>query len=162
MCGVSGIAFSSRRACHVSEALLLRMRDVRRHRGPDDAGIYIEGPIGLAHRRLSIVDLATGHQPLSNADGSIQIVFNGEIYNHVEHRSDLEARGHVFTTHSDTEVIVHLYEEYGDRCVDYLRGMFAFAIWDGRTRELFLARDHLGGKPVYYVYADDGSLFFAP
>ena len=161
MCGVSGIAFSSRRACHVSEALLLRMRDVLRHRGPDDAGIFIEGPIGLAHRRLSIVDLATGHQPMANEDGSLRIVFNGEIYNHVEHRSELEARGHVFATHSDTEVIVHLYAEYGDRCVDYLRGMFAFAIWNRRTKEMFLARDRLGVKPLYYVHADDGSFFFA-
>ena len=161
MCGVSGIAFSSRRACHVSEALLLRMRDVLRHRGPDDAGIFIEGPVGLAHRRLSIVDLATGHQPMANEDGSLQVVFNGEIYNHVEHRSELEARGHVFATHSDTEVIVHLYAEYGDRCVDYLRGMFAFAIWNRRTKEMFLARDRLGVKPLYYVHADDGSFFFA-
>jgi asparagine synthase (glutamine-hydrolysing) len=161
MCGVSGIAFSSRRACHVSEVLLLRMRDVLRHRGPDDAGLFIEGPIGLAHRRLSIVDLALGHQPMANADGSLRIVFNGEIYNHVEQRSELEARGHVLTTHSDTEVIVHLYEEYGDRCVDYLRGMFAFAIWNQRARELFIARDRLGVKPLYYVHADDGSFFFA-
>src|SRR5207249_10994846 len=98
---------------------------------------------------------------MSNADGSVQIVFNGEIYNHAEHRPSLEARGHVFATHSDTEVIVHLYEEYGDRCVDYLRGMFAFAIWNRRTRELFVARDRLGVKPLYYVHAEDGSFFFA-
>jgi len=141
--------------------MLLRMRDVLRHRGPDDAGIFIEGPIGLAHRRLSIVDLATGHQPMSNEDGSVHIVFNGEIYNHAEHRPGLQARGYGFATRSDTEVIVHLYEEYGDRCVDYLRGMFAFAIWNQRTRELFIARDRLGVKPLYYVHADDGSLFFA-
>ncbi len=161
MCGISGIALSSRRACHVSEAILLRMRDVLRHRGPDDAGIFIEGPVGLAHRRLSIVDLATGHQPMANEDGALQIVFNGEIYNHADHRSALEARGHVFATHSDTESIVHLYEEYGDRCVDHLRGMFAFAIWNRRTKEMFLARDRLGVKPLYYVHADDGSFFFA-
>src|SRR5882724_448283 len=124
MCGISGIAYSPRRASQVNEALLVRMRDVLRHRGPDDAGLFIEGPVGLAHRRLSIVDLAAGHQPMPNEDGSIQIVFNGEIYNHAEHRSGLKARGHVFATHSDTEAVVHLYEEYGDRCVDYLRGMF--------------------------------------
>jgi len=160
MCGISGIALSRHRPGDVNQAMLLRMRDVLRHRGPDDAGIFIEGPIGLAHRRLSIVDLATGHQPMPNEDGSIQIVFNGEIYNHAEHRPGLQARGHVFSTHSDTEVIVHLYEEYGARCVEYLRGMFALAIWNRRTRELFIARDRLGIKPLYYVHADDGSLFF--
>jgi asparagine synthase (glutamine-hydrolysing) len=133
MCGISGIALSPRRASAVSEAILVRMRDVLQHRGPDDAGLFIEGCVGLAHRRLSIVDLATGHQPMPNEDGSLQIVFNGEIYNHGDHRSGLEARGHVFATRSDTEAIVHLYEEYGDHCVDYLRGMFAFAIWNRRT-----------------------------
>ena len=161
MCGISGIALSSRRGSAVSETTLVRMRDVLQHRGPDEAGLFIEGPIGLAHRRLSIVDLASGHQPMSNEDGSIKIVFNGEIYNHADHRSGLEARGHVFATHSDTESIVHLYEEYGDRCVDHLRGMFAFAIWNRRTKEMFIARDRLGVKPLYYVHTDDGSLFFA-
>ena len=161
MCGISGIALSRRRPGVVDEATLTRMRDVLRHRGPDDAGLFIDGPIGLAHRRLSIVDLATGHQPMPNEDGSVHIVFNGEIYNHAEHRLGLEAKGHVFATHSDTEAIVHLYEEYGERCVDYLRGMFAFAIWNRRTKELFIARDRLGVKPLYYVHADDGSLFFA-
>src|SRR6266513_1142967 len=141
MCGINGIALSSRRSSAVSETILVRMRDVLQHRGPDDAGIFIEGPVGLAHRRLSIVDLAMGHQPMPNEDGSVHIVFNGEIYNHAEHRPGLQARGHVLVTRSDTEVIVHLYEEYGDRCVEYLRGMFAFAIWDQRTRELFIARD---------------------
>jgi len=145
----------------VSEALLLRMRDVLRHRGPDDAGIFIEGPVGLAHRRLSIVDLATGHQPMANEDGSLQIVFNGEIYNHGDHRSRLEARGHVFATRSDTETILHLYEEHGERCVEHLRGMFAFAIWNRRTKELFVARDRLGVKPLYYVHTNDGSFFFS-
>ena len=161
MCGINGIALSPRLGSAVSETTLVRMRDVLQHRGPDDAGLFIEGPIGLAHRRLSIVDLASGHQPMSNEDGSLQIVFNGEIYNHADHRSDLEARGHVFATHSDTESIVHLYEEYGDRCVDHLRGMFAFAIWDRRTKDMFIARDRLGVKPLYYVHTDDGSLFFA-
>jgi asparagine synthase (glutamine-hydrolysing) len=160
MCGISGIALSSQRSGDVNEAVLVRMRDVLQHRGPDDAGIFIEGPIGLAHRRLSIVDLATGHQPMSNEDGSIKIVFNGEIYNHAEHRPILKARGHVYASNSDTETILHLYEEHGDRCVEHLRGMFAFAIWDRRKRELLLARDRLGIKPLYYFCADDGSLYF--
>jgi asparagine synthase (glutamine-hydrolysing) len=161
MCGISGIAHSPRRATDVSEALLARMRDVLRHRGPDDAGLFVEGPIGLAHRRLSIVDLAMGHQPMSNGDGSLKIVYNGEIYDHADRRSDLEARGHVFATRSDTETILHLYEEYGGRCVEHLRGMFAFALWDRRKKELFLARDRLGVKPLYYVHTSDGSLYFA-
>jgi asparagine synthase (glutamine-hydrolysing) len=137
------------------------MRDVLKHRGPDDAGLFLEGPVGLAHRRLSIVDLVSGHQPMSNEDGSLQIVYNGEIYNHADHRPGLEARGHVFATRSDTETILHLYEELGSRCVEHLRGMFAFAIWDRRKKELFIARDRLGVKPLYYVHTDDGSLFFA-
>jgi asparagine synthase (glutamine-hydrolysing) len=161
MCGINGIALSRARPAPVDRAVLERMRDVLRHRGPDDAGVFIDGRVGLGHRRLSIVDLATGHQPMANADGSIRIVFNGEIFNHAARRAELAARGHVFSTHSDTEVIVHLYEEYGERCVEYLRGMFAFAIWDGRRGELLVARDRLGVKPLYYVHAPDGSFFFA-
>lgn len=161
MCGINGIALSSRCGSAVNEAILARMRDILRHRGPDDAGLFIEGPVGLAHRRLSIVDVASGHQPMSNEDESLQIVFNGEIYNHADYRSNLEARGHVFATRSDTETILHLYEEYGVRCVDHLRGMFAFAIWNRLAKELFIARDRLGVKPLYYVHTDDGSLFFA-
>lgn len=161
MCGISGIACSSRRGARVSEDALTRMRDILRHRGPDDAGLFIEGPIGLAHRRLSIVDIAMGHQPMGNEDGSIQIVFNGEIYNHADFRPELEARGHVYRSHSDTEAILHLFEEFGYRCVDRLRGMFAFAIWNRRTKELFIARDRLGVKPLYYTHTDDGSLYFA-
>ena len=161
MCGINGIAFSSQSSREVDEATLIRMRDVLHHRGPDDAGLFIEGPVGIAHRRLSIVDLALGHQPMPNEDGSLQIVFNGEIYNHADHRPELEARGHVFATHSDTESILHLYEEYGKQCVDHLRGMFAFAIWNRRAKELFIARDRLGIKPLYYVHTADGSLFFA-
>jgi asparagine synthase (glutamine-hydrolysing) len=160
MCGISGIAHSPQRASDVSEALLVRMRDALHHRGPDDAGVFVEGPVGLALRRLSIVDLATGHQPMANEDRSLVIVYNGEIFNHADHRPGLEARGHVFATRSDTETILHLYEDYGDRCVEHLRGMFAFAIWNRRTKELFVARDRLGVKPLYYVHADDGSLFF--
>jgi asparagine synthase (glutamine-hydrolysing) len=161
MCGINGIVLSSRSSSAVSEAALVRMRDVLTHRGPDDSGIFIEGQVGLGHRRLSIVDVKAGHQPMSNEDGSLQIVFNGEIYNHADHRADLQAQGHVFATRSDTETIVHLYEQHGDRCVDYLRGMFAFAIWNRRTKELFIARDRLGVKPLYYVHKDDGSLYFA-
>ena len=131
------------------------------HRGPDGEGIFVAGAVGLVHRRLSIVDLVTGHQPMTNEDGSLQIVFNGEIFNHADHRPGLEAKGHVFATRSDTEAIIHLYEEYGAGCVNFLRGMFAFAIWNQRTKELFLARDRLGVKPLYYTHADDGSLYFA-
>lgn len=161
MCGISGIALSSRCTSDVNEERLVRMRDVLKHRGPDDAGLFIEDSVGLAHRRLSIVDVASGHQPMSNEDGSLQIVFNGEIYNHADHRSGLLDRGHIFATRSDTETILHLYEEHGARCVNHLRGMFAFAIWNRRTKELFIARDRLGVKPLYYVHTDDGSLFFA-
>ena len=141
-------------------AVLERMRDVITHRGPDDEGIFIDGAVGLGHRRLSIVDVAAGHQPMTNEDGSLHITFNGEIYNHADFRLELEARGHVYQTHCDTETILHLYEEHGEHCVDYLRGMFAFAVWDQRRKQLFVARDRLGVKPLYYVHTDDGSLFF--
>ena len=137
------------------------MRDVLRHRGPDDAGIFVDARVGLGHRRLSIVDVAAGHQPMTNEDGTLHIIYNGEIYNHASFRASLEARGHVYTTHCDTETILHLYEEYGPRCVDHLRGMFAFAIWDQRKRELFIARDRLGVKPLYYAQSSDNSLYFA-
>ncbi len=136
------------------------MRDVITHRGPDDEGIFIDGKIGLGHRRLSIVDVAAGHQPMTNEDSSLHITYNGEIYNHADFREWLEGRGHVYRTHCDTETILHLYEEYGAACVDHLRGMFAFAIWDQHKQELFLARDRLGVKPLYYVHTDDGTLYF--
>lgn len=126
------------------------------HRGPDDEGIYIDGAVGIGMRRLSIVDLATGHQPLSNEDGNVWIVFNGEIYNHALLREPLQVKGHRYRTHSDTETIIHLYEEYGADCVQHLRGMFAFAIWDARRQRLFIARDRLGIKPLYYrITADE-------
>ena len=121
------------------------------HRGPDGEGIHVSGPVGLGHRRLSIIDLNTGGQPLSNEDDSVWITFNGEIYNYQELRRDLLQSGHVFKTKSDTEVIVHLYEEYGAECVTKLRGMFAFAIWDERNKRLVLARDRVGIKPLYYA-----------
>ena len=164
MCGINGIALSSRSQCSIDVAALERMRDVIAHRGPDDQGIFVEartGRVGFGHRRLSIVDVKAGHQPMSNEDGTLQIIYNGEIYNHAEFRTSLEARGHVYNTHCDTETILHLYEEYGEECVDHLRGMFAFAIWDYRKRELFIARDRLGVKPLYYAQTNDGSLYFA-
>ncbi|MGI8731755.1 MAG: asparagine synthase (glutamine-hydrolyzing) [Pyrinomonadaceae bacterium] len=160
MCGINGIALSSRSRRSIDVAALERMRDIIRHRGPDDDGLFIDGRVGLGHRRLSIVDVAAGHQPMTNEDGTLHITYNGEIYNHVDFRSALEAKGHVYQTHCDTETILHLYEEYGETCVDYLRGMFAFAIWDQKKRELLIARDRLGVKPLYYTHTDDGSLYF--
>jgi len=161
MCGINGIAFSSQARRHVNPTVLKSMRDVITHRGPDDEGIFIDEEIGLGHRRLSIVDVASGHQPMTNEDGSLHITYNGEIYNHSDYRETLIGRGYAYRTHCDTETILHLYAEYGSNCVDYLRGMFAFAIWDRKKRELFIARDRLGVKPLYYVHTQDGSLYFA-
>jgi asparagine synthase (glutamine-hydrolysing) len=149
MCGICGKVNFDRNE-PVSPGLMRSMADTIHHRGPDDAGYYFSGPAGLGFRRLAIIDLNTGHQPLSNEDGTVWIVFNGEIYNYKDLRSDLQSRGHVFTTQTDTEVIVHLYEEYGEGCVEMLRGMFGFAIWDDRHQTLFLARDRVGVKPMYY------------
>jgi asparagine synthase (glutamine-hydrolysing) len=145
----------------INARVMERMRDVITHRGPDDAGIYIDGNVGLGHRRLSIVDVAAGHQPMTNEDETLYITYNGEIYNHADFREELEARGHVYRTHCDTETILHLYEEKGAQALQDLRGMFAFAIWDRRRRELFIARDRLGVKPLYYAHTSDGSLYFA-
>jgi asparagine synthase (glutamine-hydrolysing) len=149
MCGITGI-MQFREGARVEPATLRRMCAAMVHRGPDDEGIYTDGSVGIGMRRLSIVDLATGHQPLSNEDGTVWIVFNGEIYNHAALRERLQGLGHQYRTHSDTETIVHLYEEYGPDCVQHLRGMFAFAIWDARRQRLFIARDRLGIKPLYY------------
>jgi asparagine synthase (glutamine-hydrolysing) len=129
------------------------------HRGPDDEGFYTDGPAGIGMRRLSIVDVAGGHQPLTNEDGTLWIVFNGEIYNHLALREQLIARGHRYTTHSDTETVIHLFEEYGADCVQHLRGMFAFAIWNRNTKTLFIARDRLGIKPLYYKLTGERLLF---
>src|SRR5437868_9362012 len=129
------------------------------HRGPDDEGIYARGPVGLGMRRLSIIDIGGGHQPIHNEDQSIWIVYNGEIYNFPELREELEGRGHHFYTHSDTEVIVHLYEDFGADCVKKLRGMFAIALYDENQQKLLLARDRLGKKPLYYAPHEDGLLF---
>jgi asparagine synthase (glutamine-hydrolysing) len=153
MCGICGkLEFDPE--AKVAPHLLKHMADAIVHRGPDDEGYYAKGQIGLGFRRLSIIDLGGGHQPLSNEDGSIWIVFNGEIYNYQELRALLVTKGHVFRTQSDTEVIVHLYEEYGRDCVEKLRGMFGFAIWDSVRKCLFLARDRVGIKPLYYYLGD--------
>lgn len=149
MCGICGkVVFD--RGASVPHDLVRRMADTIVHRGPDDDGYHVSGPVGLGFRRLAIIDLALGHQPLANEDDSVWIVFNGEIYNYQELRDDLLKRGHAFRTRSDTEVIVHLYEEYGEASVEKLRGMFAFAIWDTNNRTLFAARDRAGVKPLYY------------
>lgn len=158
MCGICGKINLNGES--VDEALLKRMASSLSHRGPDDEGIYIKGSIGLGHRRLSIIDLSpAGHQPMCNEDGTVWIVYNGEIYNFQELRQDLIAKGHVFRSKTDTETIIHLYEEYGTGCLKFLRGMFAFAIWDDRDRSLFLARDRIGKKPLYY-YCDGKTFCF--
>jgi asparagine synthase (glutamine-hydrolysing) len=161
MCGICGIAVPERLDRAVDKDTLVRMRESLTHRGPDDGGVYVNGNVGLGHRRLSIVDLAGGHQPMSNEDGSVWISYNGEVYNHRDLRPSLEERGHVYQTHCDTETIIHLYEERGPRAVEELRGMFAFAIWDQSRRRLVLARDRLGIKPLYYTLSDDGVICFA-
>ncbi len=158
MCGIAGILEFGRDA-RADAAALRAMCGIMAHRGPDDDGFYTDGRVGIGMRRLSIVDLATGHQPISNEHGSMTIVFNGEIYNHLSLREHLIARGHSYRTHSDTETIVHLYEEYGRDCVQHLRGMFAFAIWDRNRKTLFIARDRLGIKPLYYHLTPERLLF---
>jgi asparagine synthase (glutamine-hydrolysing) len=158
MCGIVGLVYADpARRCE--QDIVTRMRDVFAYRGPDDAGLYIDGPVGLGHRRLSIIDLGGGHQPMSNEDGSLRIVFNGEIYNYRALREELIAKGHRFQSQSDTEVILHLYAERGEACVHALNGMFAFAIWDARRRVLFLARDRMGVKPLYYAVTPGAFLF---
>ncbi|BDD87613.1 asparagine synthase (glutamine-hydrolyzing) [Desulfofustis limnaeus] len=158
MCGITGIYYKNRERA-VDGADISIMRDTMVHRGPDDAGIYLSGNVGLGHRRLSIVGLSSGHQPMSNEAGTVWIVFNGEIYNYPELKITMESKGYRFRTQSDTEVIIHLFEEYGENCVHHLNGMFAFAIWDKNNRRLFLARDRLGIKPFYYAEVN-GALIF--
>jgi asparagine synthase (glutamine-hydrolysing) len=158
VCGICGKLNFDREAA-VSSVLLKTMTDTIEHRGPDDEGYYVSGQVGLGFRRLSIIDLSTGHQPIANEDGKVWIVFNGEIYNYRELRDYLLTRGHHFSTQTDTEVIVHLYEELGEGCVEKLRGMFAFAIWDERDRSLFIARDRVGIKPLYYWMSDRSLIF---
>ena len=158
MCGIVGNVRLDLRES-VDETRLKRMRDVLRHRGPDGEGLWVEGPVGLGMRRLAIVDVAGGHQPMTNEDQTVWIVYNGEIYNHAALRPELERRGHSYQTRSDTETILHLYEEEGERCVERLQGMFAFALWDRTRRRLLLARDRLGIKPLYYACTDQELLF---
>lgn len=158
MCGICG-EVSLERDRPVNPHLLAAMTGTLRHRGPDDEGLYVEGRVGLGHRRLSIIDLSTGRQPMHNEDKTVWIVYNGEIYNSPDLRIELEKLGHRFATRSDTEVIIHAYEEYGAKCVDRLNGMFAFAIWDGVKERLFVARDRAGIKPLYYTQTGESFLF---
>src|SRR5215510_5854587 len=158
MCGIVGILRAD--GAPVSGAALAGMRDSLVHRGPDDAGTYLKGPVGLGTRRLSVLDpTPSGHQPMANADGTVWIVFNGEIYNYVELAQELRSAGHRIVSRSDTEVLLHLYEQFGPECLGRLNGMFAFAVWDTRERVLFAARDRLGIKPFYYAHDGDRLLF---
>ncbi len=159
MCGITGL-FDTRGTRPVDRAVLQRMNDSQLHRGPDEGNLHIEPGVGFGHRRLAIIDIATGQQPLFNEDGSVVVIFNGEIYNFQELIPELQALGHVFHTKSDTEVIVHAWESWGADCVKRFRGMFAFALWDRNRQTLFMARDRLGVKPLYYALLDDGTLLF--
>ena len=151
MCGICGFVGAQ------NEDALLRMRDALRHRGPDEASVFSDTDVSLGHRRLSIIDLATGQQPVYNEDSSLLVIYNGEIYNHQELRQELEGFGHRYGSHhSDTETIVHAYESYGPACVERLHGMFAFVLYDRRHRLLFGARDRLGKKPLYYTFGPGG------
>src|SRR6266404_896039 len=158
MCGICGI-FNFDRLEKFPEEIVHRMNETIVHRGPDDEGIYCGEGVGFGFRRLSIIDLAGGHQPISNEDGRLWVMLNGEIYNYPELRRELESRGHRFATRSDTETIVHLYEEYGEDCFRRLRGMFAIALWDSQERKLLLARDRVGKKPLFYA-ADSKQIIF--
>lgn len=160
MCGIVGIVDVTG-AGPIDRGLLAAMNDIQAHRGPDGAGLHVEPGVGLGHRRLSIIDLEAGRQPMYNEDESVCVVFNGEIYNFRELVPELEALGHRFRTHSDTEVIVHGWEAWGPACVERFNGMFAFALWDRNRQELFLARDRLGVKPLYYAFIEPGQLVFA-
>lgn len=159
MCGITGI-FDMRGTAEISPAVLGRMNESQHHRGPDEGGLYVAPGIGLGHRRLSVIDLATGQQPLCNGDGSVVVVFNGEIYNFRTLMAELQGLGAVFRTHSDTEVIVHAWQAWGTQCVEHFRGMFAFALWDSRQQTLFLARDRMGVKPLHYAMLEGGMLLF--
>ncbi|MFP4280846.1 MAG: XrtA/PEP-CTERM system amidotransferase [Halochromatium sp.] len=160
MCGITGI-FDLRERRPIDRALLEAMNQTQFHRGPDEGGVHLEPGLGLAHRRLSIIDLSSGQQPLFNEDESVVVTYNGEIYNFIALTRELEQAGHRFRTHCDTEVIVHAWEEWGEACVERFRGMFAFGLWDRNRQTLFLARDRLGIKPLYYSLLPDGQLLFA-
>src|SRR5678816_4455983 len=159
MCGITGM-FDTKGRREIDRDVLVRMNESQHHRGPDEVGLHVEPGVGLGHRRLSIIDLSTGQQPLYNEDRSVVVVFNGEIYNFQDLVPELQALGHTFRTRSDTEVIVHAWEAWGENCVKRFRGMFAFALWDRNQETLFLARDRLGVKPLYYALLDDGMLLF--
>jgi asparagine synthase (glutamine-hydrolysing) len=159
MCGITGI-FDTRGTRAVDRAVLQRMNDAQWHRGPDEGSLHLEPGLGFGHRRLSIIDIATGQQPLFNEDQSVVVVFNGEIYNYQSLIPELQALGHVFRTKSDTEVIVHAWEAWGEACVKRFRGMFAFVLWDRNRQTVFMARDRMGVKPLYYALLDDGTLLF--
>ena len=159
MCGITGI-FDTRGGSAIDRAALQRMNDSQLHRGPDEGSLHLEPGVGLGHRRLSIIDIATGQQPLFNEDGSVVVVFNGEIYNYQELIPELQALGHVFHTKSDTECIVHAWESWGQDCVKRFRGMFAFVLWDRNKQTIYMARDRLGVKPLYYALLDNGTLLF--
>ncbi len=159
MCGITGV-FDTRDQRPIDRAVLARMNDSLHHRGPDEGSVHVEPGLGFGHRRLSIIDVATGQQPLHSTDGSVCIVFNGEIYNYQELMPELQALGFAFRTRSDTEVIVNAWRAWGERCLQRLRGMFAFALWDRRQQTLFMARDRLGVKPLFYALLDDGRLLF--
>lgn len=158
MCGICGKVYHDNNK-KVEGPIISKMMDSIIHRGPDDEGIYLDKNIGLGFRRLSIIDLSLGHQPMTNEDESIWLVFNGEIYNHQDLRKTLLKKGHVYRTKTDSETIIHLYEEFGLNCVEYLRGMFAFAIWDNNKKQLFIARDRLGEKPLFYHFNNQSFLF---
>ena len=160
MCGLVGL-FDLGEPRPMDEGVLSRMNETQFHRGPDEGGLHLEAGLGLGHRRLSIIDLASGQQPLYNEDQSVVVVFNGEIYNFAALAEELKTRGHRFRTHCDTEVIVHAWEEWGEGCVERFRGMFAIALWDRNRQTLFLARDRLGIKPLYYTVLNDGRMLFA-
>jgi asparagine synthase (glutamine-hydrolysing) len=160
MCGIVGV-FDTRGAREIDRSLLKRMNDAQAHRGPDGDGEFYAPGVALGHRRLSIIDRASGHQPLFNEDNSVAIVYNGEIYNFPELMEELKAAGHVFRTRCDTEVIVHAWEQWGAKCVERFNGMFAFALWDSNQSTLFMGRDRLGKKPLYYAVLDDGRMLFA-
>ena len=159
MCGITGILDTSGKR-EIDRGLLSRMNDSQFHRGPDESGLHVAPGLGLGHRRLSIIDLSSGQQPLFNEDKSVVVTYNGEIYNFKDLTKELLAKGHQFRTHCDTEVIVHAWEEWGEECVKRFRGMFAFAVWDSNSETLFLARDRLGQKPLHYTVLSDGMLVF--
>src|SRR5690348_9731679 len=160
MCGIAGI-FATDGRSFIAEGILRQMTATLTHRGPDGDGFYIGRGVGLGHRRLAIIDVVRGDQPIYNEDRSVVIVFNGEIYNHLNLRRELEAGGHIFRTRTDTEVIVHAWESWGPDCLNRISGQFGIALWDSNRQQLFLARDRLGEKPLYYAQLTDGTVVFA-